>query len=215
MDLDIVRNWVHSFCIGITGCIGSGKSSVSSILESRGYRVIYADLIAKDCYKKTSPVYSDLVSLISSLEDKTKKSIDSYLDSSKDINPSQLVPIFMENESFFDSVNRIIHPQVEKEFYVKCFEYMDHGRIIFYESALLIETGFYKNLKSSILVSCPRDIRSNRLKTRASQSENLFNFLESKQLPEEDKGRGCDLIIENNGSLKDLENKVDSIIKKI
>ena len=189
---------------------------MSGILEDLGYTVIYADLIAKSAYKKDSSLFQALLKLVESLKSRglLDKSED-FMSVSKDIDPKKLVPYFVKNPCILDEFESLIHPWVDKEFVIQCSNYKSLEPFIFYESALLVETGWNKKLHSLILVSCPRELRHKRLSKRATQGKALADLLESRQLSEENKKKECSYIIDNNCSLEELKSRVEALIEKI
>lgn len=210
MDKEGIKNFIKSFCIGITGSIGSGKSTVSRMIENRGFRLIYADKLAKEAYQKDSSIYKDLVLLVKDLAFRINQDESLFLDQFENISSSSLIPYFIQDESLFKKFESLIHPWVSETFYKICSSLIsvNPNKIFFYESALLIETGFYTQLKSNLLVSCSRSIREKRLLLRANQSKELIDFLSSKQLSDSEKKLVCDYVIQNDGDFSQLESSV-------
>ncbi len=89
------------------------------------------------------------------------------------------------------------------------------NKILFFESSLLVETGWYERLHSLVLVSCESDIRHQRVIKRGSQSVELSNLLESRQLEEKQKKKFCSYVIDSNCSMDTLKSRVRALCLKI
>lgn len=216
LDKDI-KNFIKSFCIGITGSIGSGKSTVSRMIEDRGFRVISADTVSKEAYRKNSLIYNDLLDLVKDLARSINQDVSLFLDRFENISPSSLISYFIQDESLFKKFESVIHPWVNESFYKICGTILSENpnKIFFYESALLIETGFYTQLRSNLLVSCSQCIREKRVRLRASQSKELIDFLSSKQLSDDQKKIFCDFIIQNDEDFYQLESRIDEFLSLV
>ena len=117
--------------IGITGGIGSGKSTVSEIFKHLGYKIYNSDLRAKELIKE--PVIKD--KLVNAFGDKILKN--------DTLDKELLSEIIFENKSALKKINSIVHPEVKKDF-KNWVKENSNNKILFKESALLIESETYK-----------------------------------------------------------------------
>ena len=154
-------------------------------------------------------MYNDLCDLLVSFKEKNKfTGLDSLFLPSGDIDTKKLSPLFLKHEKVLNEIEKLIHPWVEQEFYKRCDKFSLTSGFIFYESALVVETGFYKKLHSTLLVSCSREIRTKRLSLRGTQDEAVSAFLERRQFSEEKKKEYCEYTIDSECSIEELERRV-------
>lgn len=189
--------------IGITGVIGSGKTTVASIIEEEGFKVYYTDKIAKEIIETDETVRKKLVSEFGKEVFNEKGQLDNkYL--------SDLV-FNNEDDSNLIKLNNIIHPIViQKMIEITKSCENDGDKIIFFESALIFEAGLEDGFDYIITVVSDIDKTVERLKSNMSKIDILKRM--SKQLPQEDKAKNSDFVIENNGSIEDLKKSVRFIL---
>lgn len=189
--------------IGITGVIGSGKTTVASIIEEEGFKVYYTDKIAKEIIETDETVRKKLVSEFGKEVFSEKGQLDNkYL--------SDLV-FNNEDDSNLIKLNNIIHPIViQKMIEITKSCENDGDKIIFFESALIFEAGLEDGFDYIITVVSDIDKIVERLKSKMSKIDILKRM--SKQLPQEDKAKNSDFVIENNGSIEELKKSVRFIL---
>lgn len=189
--------------IGITGVIGSGKTTVASIIEEEGFKVYYTDKIAKEIIETDETVRKKLVSEFGKEVFNEKGQLDNkYL--------SDLV-FNNEDDSNLIKLNNIIHPIViQKMIEITKSCENDGDKIIFFESALIFEAGLEDGFDYIITVVSDIDKTVERLKSNMSKIDILKRM--SKQLPQEDKAKNSDFVIENNGSIEELKKSVRFIL---
>lgn len=189
--------------IGITGVIGSGKTTVASIIEEEGFKVYYTDKIAKEIIETDETVRKKLVSEFGKEVFNEKGQLDNkYL--------SDLV-FNNEDDSDLIKLNNIIHPIViQKMIEITKSCENDGDKIIFFESALIFEAGLEDGFDYIITVVSDIDKTVERLKSKMSKIDILKRM--SKQLPQEDKAKNSDFVIENNGSIEELKKSVRFIL---
>ena len=160
--------------IGITGGIGSGKSTVSEIFKYLGYKIYNSDLRAKELIKE--PAIKD--KLINAFGDKiiTNDILDKEL----------LSEIIFENRSALKKINSIVHPEVKKDF-KNWVKKNSKNKILFKESALLIESETYKELDKIILIIADKDLRVSRvLKRDKNRSKKEIDAIIDNQVDEKE-----------------------------
>ena len=192
--------------IGITGGIGSGKTEVCKLLAKRGFKVYYSDLVAKSLYLSDKKLSDNIVKVFGR----------DILNYKKKINlPKLKEKIFAIRKNYL-AINKIVHPVVinylNKEARKSKFD------IVIIESALLFESGFYKDLDYVITVYSNKKNRVSRLMLRDEASRNDVNHLMKFQIDEKNKMSMSDFVIMNNKSLNDLKIQVDflsTVLKKL
>jgi dephospho-CoA kinase len=181
---------VQSLVIGITGGIGSGKSTVSNFLHSMGYSVYNSDERAKEMY------------LIPSIKKEVKVLLgEQAYNGDETINKKFIAEKIFNEKYLLEKLNNIIHPAVIKDldnFKNKNIE----QKYIFWESALLFELGLYKNNFKNILVTSPVELRIARVMQRDNISKTEVENKIKHQWEDSFKIKLADFVIENDG--KDL-----------
>lgn len=172
--------------IGLTGGIGSGKSTVAKLFKAMGYPVYDSDYRAKVLYFLPE-IKKQIIDLLGE---------DSYLDS-KQINREYISKKVFNNSDLLSKLNSIIHPAVENDFKKFCEENKHHKHII-KETALLFEAGIYKKVDKIILVSAPVTLRIKRVMERDNTSESEVIRRINNQMPDEEKIPISDFVIYNN-----------------
>ena len=172
--------------IGISGIIGSGKSTVCKIFGLLGVPVYNADIEAKKLYR-----YTDVKRLVQ------KSFGDSIFDKDGNLIPANLAGIVFNDPEKLASINQIIHPLVKEDFQQWCNKHADHDYVL-YESALFFESGFYKDYDMSIVVLAPEEICVRRIISRDNVSEEQVRVRMISQWSPDRKANLADYIIYND-----------------
>jgi len=182
--------------IGITGGIGSGKSSVSKIIESKGYVVLNADDIAKQIMIEDESVRELIISEFGE---------NSYIND--ELNRSYLASkAFLSVESV-SILNSIVHPPMVEKINELMDEELKKSKIVFVEAALIYEAEIDEILDYVLLVTSDENYRIERIKKRDNLSEIETRKRMQFQMPENEKENLADFTIKNNSSIMDLEMK--------
>lgn len=172
--------------IGLTGGIGSGKTTVAKIFETLGCIIYNTDEKAKQLYYHPS-VKKQIIDLLGN---------DVYL-TSGDINKLLIAQKVFSNKSLLHELNKIIHPAVSNDFIEFTSRY-DKKDLIIKESALLFETNLHKTLDYTILVTAPLSIKIDRVIKRNNVSEEDVKKRMNTQLPDENKIPLANFVITND-----------------
>lgn len=188
--------------IGLTGGIGSGKTTVARIFETTGISVYYSDDRAKEMYF-IAEVKEKVIQLLGS---------GTYLND-HEINKKFIADKIFSNTDLLQQINGIIHPAVKKDFDEWAAKKKDHAFVL-KESALLFETGIYKNMDACILVVSPEALRAKRIAKRdhLTEKEVLARF--KSQMRDEQKIPLATYIIHNDEEQSLIE-QVLEVKKKI
>lgn len=175
--------------IGITGGIGSGKTTVCRVFELLGIPIFYADTVAK-LIMNTDPVLKE--EILKTFGEK------SYL-MDGELNRSYISSIVFKNESELDKLNALVHPAVFRAFDKWLGIHYDAPYII-KEAALLFETKSYTMCDLSVLVVSPEALRVQRVIARDAISQDEIALRMKRQLSDEQKMKLADHILFNDES---------------
>ncbi len=171
--------------LGLTGGIGSGKSTIAKLFEIFGCIIFDSDYVAKQLYY--DPIIKTQITDLLGNE--------SYLSDNK-INKKYISSIIFSNSNKLEQLNKIIHPAVIIE--LKKIKEKNPNKIIIKESALLFEAKLEKEVDKIILVVSPQEDRIKRVMLRDGLlKEDVLKKIKN-QLPDEIKIKNSDFIIENN-----------------
>lgn len=173
--------------IGITGNIGSGKTTVSKIFEVLDIPVFYADDAAK-------MVMAEDPELIGSL--KKEFGNESYFDDGS-LNRKHIASIVFSNQTELAKLNSIVHPAVFRAF-DKWVAAIKNAPYVIKEAALLFESSSYKMCDYSIMVTAPLELRINRVMLRDGFTRAEVESRDARQFPEEKKIQLADFAIRND-----------------
>lgn len=188
--------------IGLTGGIGSGKTTVAHILEQEGYPVYISDRQASELINKNTEIRSALTGLFGT----TLYSDDNNLDKKK------LAEIIFNDKTALQKVNAIVHPVVLEDF--RQWSLLQSGNLVFFESAILFEAGLEKNFDLIISVYASRQTRIQRVVDRDRVCpEEVIKRIEN-QMADDIKCQKSDFTIYTDRGL-DLNQQIKDIIEQL
>ena len=189
--------------VGITGGIGSGKSTVSCFFSELGVPVYDSDQRAKSLMQHDDSIIIKI---------KKEFGDDSYLNNV--LNRSHIAEIVFKNELKLKQLNAIVHPVVRTDFN-NWLSQNSNAKFVIKEAAIMIESGAYKDLDKLIVVNANREQKIKWIKKR---DHLLLDDIENRiqnQLSDKIRNQYADFIIENNSSKKELKQQVLSIYNKL
>ena len=160
--------------IGITGGIGAGKSLVAEIIKAMGYPVYNSDERAKELTDSNPKIKEGLIHLFGE-----------EIYQNDTLNKFALAQAIFSDESLREKVNALIHPIVREDF--NLYTLAQNAELVFNESAILFETGSFKNFDAIILVYAPKELRIKRIMKRDNCSENEVLKRMNSQFSDEEK----------------------------
>jgi len=187
--------------VGLTGGIGSGKTTVAGFFKELNIPVYIADDAGKRLMNTSSEIRQEIIDLFG--EQAYKEDLpDRKFIASKVFNDKDLL----------SKLNKIIHPAVAADFqkWVK----KQHSAYVIYEAAILFETGGYKKCDFSILVTAPKEMRIQRLQKRDDSSEKEIEERMNNQWSDKKKSSMANFLI-NNEELTQTKQQVEHIHDKI
>ena len=191
--------------LGLTGGIGSGKSTVSKIFLSMGIKVFDADLIAKDILETEQVKEEIKEKLGKEFINLKRNSVDKELLKKEVFNNSEKLNI----------LNGIVHPKVIEIYVNKYLEFKDKKEIVIFDVPLLFEVNLERYCDKVIVVDIDLKVQIERIKNRDNIDVALINKIIAAQMSREERNIKADILIENNGSLEELKQKIEKIIKDI
>ncbi len=190
--------------IAITGGIGSGKSSVSKIVESFGFPVIKADDVAKELMLKDESVKKKIIKTFGK-ESFTEKGIDT----------KYLADNVFSNKDKVDKINSIIHPPTIKKIEEISKKLFEKHNLVFVESALIYEAKIQKLFDYVILIYAEEEIRISRKIKNDSMKRLDVEKRMRFQIPDEKKTDRAHFVIDNNSTFDKLETRTKFVIELI
>lgn len=195
--------------IGITGNMGSGKSVASKYIQSKGYKVLFSDDIAKDIITKNKDVKRSIIKAFGEEAYKDDKYNIAYI-SGKVFGESP------ENEENMLTLNAIIHPVVIQELMNQIEEAAENGEeYIFVESALIFELELEEGFNHIINIHSDEDIIVKRIVERNKISEEEARKRLKSQMPAEEKSKNADFTVLNNSTIEAMHKSLDTILSFI
>lgn len=186
--------------IGLSGGIGSGKSTVAGILAKMGYPVFYSDQEAKRLYDENPVLQKQLVDLFGPAI---------YRDGQ--INKAFLAQQLFSSAELKAQVTALVHPLVRKAFEV--WAQQQASDLVFNEAAILFETGAYKDFDATVLVTAPIETRIERVQKRDLISREAVLQRIANQWPDSKKMNLTTYIITNDG--QPLLQQIEDVISKL
>ncbi|WP_294304991.1 dephospho-CoA kinase [uncultured Chryseobacterium sp.] len=186
--------------IGLTGGIGSGKTTVARFIEEFGFPVYYSDDRAKDIVNENEDLKAKIKELLS----------DEAYDENGLYDRKFVAEKVFNDKDLLDRLNEIIHPAVRVDF--EDWVSAQKKYLVFKETALLFELKLNLQCYKSVLVTAEDNIRMKRVMDRDGKTYREVQAIMEKQMPEKDKIKLADCIIYNNTNLEDLKEHTEKII---
>ena len=192
--------------IGLTGGIASGKSTVAAMLRQLGAAVVNADELAREVVRPGTPGWQEIVETYGA----------AVLQPDRSLDRQKLRKIVFSDPEARKKLESIIHPRVRALAEQRIKERAAAGfEIVVYEVPLLFEGNLQDSLRPVVLVATDIAAQKKRLQDRDQLSQAEAESHIAAQMSLEEKRRLADHVIENNGSLADLERQVRAVLAKI
>ena len=193
--------------VGLTGGIGSGKTTASNFFEAFGSFVINADEEAKKLMSSNETVQHELIAEFGT----------DIIDVSGQINKAKLAKIAFQDEDHQQTLNSVIHPYIYDSIDNQFNRALKNGKfdIFIVDGALIFESGYDVHMDYIIVVTALLKNRIERALGRKTLSRDEILKRINLQWSEEEKVNLADFVIHNDGSEEDLKNNVKSLIEKL
>lgn len=192
---------MKTLIVGLTGGIGSGKSTIAHYLSQKGIPVYIADEEAKKL----------LVTPVVAAKLKEVFGATVFTDGVPD--RQKLAAAVFGDKQKLDKLNSIVHPEVKKHF-DEWLALHRNEKVVIKEAAILFESGSYKGCDKVILVTAPRETRINRVMDRDSTTREAVLARMANQWDDEQKAKLSDYII-NNENLSEAKVTADRIVAEL
>lgn len=195
----------NKMIIGITGSIGTGKSTVSNYLISKGYSVVDADKISKGAYNIGSNGYKAILEVFGV----------EILNSNGEVDRKKIKKIVFDNSNMLQRLNMAIHPIIINEIEKEIEILLESQSVVFLDAPLLIETELHKKVDKIIVVVCDKNEQINRIIKRDKITADMAISIINSQMSIDEKLKFADYIVYNNSTIENLYSQVDEIILEI
>ncbi len=191
--------------IGVTGIMGSGKSTLSGFFAEMGAWVINTDLLARELMETSASIREKIEATFGK---------DSY-DASGNLNRRKIASLVFKEPEALRRLNAIVHPEVIQTVRDKIRELaqQDFRGILVIDAPLIYETGLNKIMDATVVVAASEEICVKRVVARSGLTEEEVRARLKNQWPLEDKLRLADFVVWNEGTLEELKNQAVSLFE--
>lgn len=186
--------------VGLTGGIGSGKTTVAGMLATRGAVVLDSDLLARDAVEPGTPGFDAVVARFG----------DGVVGADGFLDRAALASVVFADAAARADLEAIVHPEVRRHIAEAVAAHADTDDVVVVDSPLLIETGAHERFPLVVVVTAPADARLERLAADGMSGDDVRVRM-AAQMPLEEKARHADLLIDNGGTERELEAQVDEL----
>jgi dephospho-CoA kinase len=186
--------------VGLTGGIGSGKSTVSALLAARGAHIIDADAVTRDVQQPGSPVIEAIAARFG----------DNVIDDAGGLRRAELAEIVFADPEALRELNAIVHPAVGAEINRRVNSLASSAAVVVLDIPLLTENP-RGELQGKVVVDVPVDVQVDRLVRYRGFSEDDARARIARQSSREDRLAGADFVIDNSGGVDDLAPQIDRL----
>lgn len=190
--------------MGLTGGIGSGKSTVSAGFAHRGAVVVDADAIVKELQRSGTPVFEAMVERFGA----------SIVGSDGELDRAAVAAIVFNDKDALADLGAIVHPSVQAEIFRRVEEQRELDNVVILDVPLLVESG-WKDLEGTIVVDLDLDVAVDRLVRFRGFDEADARARIANQVSREQRVGAGSFVIDNGGSMIDLEHEIDRAWKWI
>lgn len=193
------------FLIGLTGGIGSGKSTVASRLKTLGARIVDADKIAREIVEPGEPALAELA-----------EAFDGVLNADGTLNRAELARQAFAAPDATEKLNSITHPRIRERTLERFAEARtDDVSVLVYDMPLLIENGEYKKVDHVLVVDAADEIRIDRLVNSRGLDEEDARRRIAAQISREERLAAADSVVDNSGTRDQLLQQVDTFWEQV
>jgi dephospho-CoA kinase len=187
--------------VGLTGGIGSGKSTAARMLRDRGAVVFDADVLAREAVAPGTEGHRAVVERFGA----------DVLAPGGELDREALAAVVFADPAARRDLEAIVHPEVRRLFAEGSEAYQETDRVVVLSAPLLVETGMHSAFDVLVVVAVPESVQVERLMRDRGMSEEEIRSRMQAQAPLEDKAAVADILLDNQGSPEDLERQVERI----
>lgn len=192
--------------VGLTGGIGSGKSTVARMLGGTGFAVVDADQIARDIMAPGSPLLDEVAAAFGA----------DLIGDDGALDRGELARRAFATTEDTQRLNAITHPAIRAESERRFAAAEEAGeQAVIYDMPLLVDLGLNQDMDLTVVVDVDKEERIRRLVDKRGLDEADARARMAQQIDDAARLAAADVVIDNNGPLEALESQVDALIKKI
>ncbi|WP_144578394.1 dephospho-CoA kinase [Agrobacterium sp. DE0009] len=188
--------------IGLTGSIGMGKTTTARLFAAEGVAVLDSDAVVHELYREeAAPLIEEAFpgTTVSGVVDRQK-----------------LGEVLRENPANFKRLEEIVHPLVRKRQQAFLAAAQNEGReFALLDIPLLFETGAENRIDKVVVVSCSPEVQRERVLSRPGMTEEKFAMILARQMPDEEKRRRADFIVESGSGVENARDQVREILQTL
>ena len=188
--------------VGLTGGIGSGKSTFASLLAERGAQIIDADLLGRDALEPGAHAWHSVVDTFGD---------EVLVEGTMNIDRKKLASIVFNSKEKLAALNAIVHPVIMKGIADALEALRGTREIVILDAALIVELGLADSVDLVVVVTADVDSRRRRLAEMRGMAHDDIMARIGSQAPEEDLIAKADIVVRNNGDLDKLGKEADRV----
>ncbi len=193
--------------LGLTGGMGSGKTTVARLFKELGAHVLDADVISRSLVEPEQPAWQEIIDLLGK----------GVLRDDQTLDRGKIADIVFSDPEKKRALEAILHPRVmaeEQVLYQKIAE-KEPGALVVVDAALLIESGNYRKVDKVIVIACDEATQIQRILAGNTFSREDAGRRLRQQMPLEEKIKFADYVIHNNSGLPELKKKVVELFSQL
>jgi dephospho-CoA kinase len=190
------------FVVGLTGGIGSGKSTFAGLLAERGAEIIDADQLGRAALDPGKPTWHSVVDQFGD---------EILVAAGLDIDRKRLAAVVFGDKQKLAALNAIVHPAITKGIADALEMLRGTDEIVVLDAALIVELGLHEALDSLIVVTASETRRRSRLETARGMTPDEITARIGAQASEEELLQRADIVVRNEGDMKALEAEADRV----
>ncbi len=192
--------------IGLTGGMGTGKSTVAGMIQTLGYNVLSADKLAHEALNKGSPVFQQILGVFG----------DNILDSGGQIDRKALGSVVFQDKFLLGKLESIVHPYIQDRVQKEKASLSGAGaEMAFYDVPLLFEKRLEKRFDRIMLITCRKELQIERAMERTKLSKEQVLLRLKSQVSEDVKAKHAHYVIRNDSSIEELRMKVQDTLLQL
>ena len=188
--------------VGLTGGIGSGKSTFAALLAERGAQVIDADLLGRDALRPGEPAWHSVVDTFGD---------EILVEGTMNIDRKRLAGIVFNDKGKLAALNAIVHPIIMRGIADRLERLRGTDEVVILDAALIVELGLTENVDLIVVVTADVDARRRRLGELRGMAHDDIMARIGAQASEEELVAKADIVVRNNGDLAELGKEADRV----
>lgn len=192
---------------GLTGGMGSGKTTIGQMFRDLGAHVIDADKISRALVEPGKPAWQEIVDLLGK----------SVLRDDQTLDRGKIADIVFNDTKKKEGLEAILHPRVMEE-EQRLFEGIRNGdpsALVIIDAALLIESGNHRKVQKVIVIACGEETRIQRIMAKKNFTREDAERRLRQQMPLKDKIKYADYVLHNDSGFPELKEKVEALFHQL